>query len=311
MRLTRLADHLRAAGLPVIEVPGWETRGRGGDGGHYVANRPTHVMMHHTASNTTAARDVAYMAHHSPIAPIANLYVARGGAVHVMAAGPTNTNGRGSAPWAPFVADNDMNRHAIGVELGNAGTGEHYPEAQERSALKVTAALCSAYGIDPRHVRAHHEWAPRRKIDPSGPSRWAPDGGLWDMGSFRASVSAELRPPAPTLDQETSVFHTTPKRRYDSRNGRARTSHEVRLASGPSAALVNVTVIDRDKGHGVFCGNPNRNSSEVKAVSSVNDDADGVANSAAAAFSPDGRFFFHGTDPCHVIIDEMMLLRFD
>ena len=40
-------------------------------------------------------------------------------------------------------------------------------------ASTSSAAICRAYGIDVRNVRAHFEWAPSRKIDPSGPSMCA------------------------------------------------------------------------------------------------------------------------------------------
>lgn len=200
MRLTNLADILRAEGLTVIEVDGWQTRGRGTDGGQYTSGRPTHVMMHHTASRTSAQNDVNYMTFNSSSRPIANLYIARDGVVWVMAAGPTNTNGSGG-PLDEVARDN-MNRHAIGVEIGNAGTGEPYPDVQQDSALRTASACCRAYKIPSAKVRSHFEWAPGRKIDPAGPSRWTNgQNRQWDMGRFRADVQARLStgptPPPP------------------------------------------------------------------------------------------------------------------
>ena len=46
--LTDLADVARAAGWPVIEVDGWQSRARGSGG--FNAGKPDHVMAHHTAS---------------------------------------------------------------------------------------------------------------------------------------------------------------------------------------------------------------------------------------------------------------------
>ena len=51
--LTDLADVLRAAGLAVTELDGWRDRARGSGG--YDDGRPTHVMVHHTASPPSAS----------------------------------------------------------------------------------------------------------------------------------------------------------------------------------------------------------------------------------------------------------------
>ena len=197
MSLTNLADVLRSAGLHVVEVDGWQTRWRGA--GDYRPGRPTHVMVHHTASNTTAANDVHYMTYTSDIAPIANLYVARDGAVWVMAGGPTNTNGKGHDSWGGGVPDNSMNSYAIGVEIGNNGVGEHYPQAQQDAVMATARALVAAYSIPMGHVRGHFEWAPARKIDPSGPARWSSNQNRkWDMDLFRVDTKPQPLPP-PTL----------------------------------------------------------------------------------------------------------------
>jgi hypothetical protein len=194
--LTDLADTCRAAGLTVIEVPGWQTRARGSGG--YTAGLPSHVMWHHTASNTSATNDVNYMAHGSAIAPIANLYIARNGDVHVIAAGASNTNGSGADTWGGGVADDSMNTAAIGVEMGNAGTGEPYPMAQQDAAVKLGKALGKRYSIPVNNQRAHFEWSPGRKIDPSGPCRWNDNAAtFWNMGRFRIDL-LPTPPPKPT-----------------------------------------------------------------------------------------------------------------
>lgn len=190
--LTDLADVLRAAGLTVVEVDGWQTRARSSGG--YANGRPTHVMVHHTASprKTDGQSDVNYIVSGSPVKPVANIYTDRKGVVWVCAAGATNTNGQGG-PLDGVPAD-QMNVYAIGNEIANDGVGEPYPAEQQQSVLKSTAALCKAYGIRVDHVRAHFEWAPGRKIDPSGPSMWAASG-KWDMDEFREDVAATMSPP--------------------------------------------------------------------------------------------------------------------
>lgn len=202
--LTDLADVLRAAGLTVVEVDGWKTRARSSGG--YVNDRPTHLMVHHTASprRTDGQRDVDYICYGSPVKPVANIYTDRQGVVWVCAAGATNTNGKGG-PLDGVPADS-MNLYAIANEIANDGVGEPYPAAQQQSVLTSSAAICRRYGIGVGHVRAHFEWAPTRKIDPSGPSMWAASG-KWDMDEFREDVAATInKPTTPPASDEVDMI---------------------------------------------------------------------------------------------------------
>src|SRR6187401_1426292 len=95
--LTELASLLRAAHLEVIEYPGWQGRARSSGG--YGDGKPLCVMWHHTASGagSDGQSDAAYIAEGDEDAPLANLYIERSGAVWVLAAGATNTNGKGKS----------------------------------------------------------------------------------------------------------------------------------------------------------------------------------------------------------------------
>ena len=111
--------------------------------------------------------------------------------------GGTNTNGSGQDP-CNLIGDDSMNSSAIGIEAGNNGTGEPWPAAQQDAYITLVAALCAAYGIDHTQVHAHAEWAPSRKVDPAGPSRWA-SSGTWNMDAFRAELATPAPPePAPS-----------------------------------------------------------------------------------------------------------------
>lgn len=193
--LTDLADVLRAAGLTVIEVPGWQTRGRSTGG--YEPGRPNSLMIHHTASppSSDGWRDAEYVNVVSRDRPMCNLLIDRTGRIWVCAAGATNTNGKGSDTWGGGVPNDRMNEWAIGVEIANNGTGEPYPTVQQDAVMTAAVAICRRYAIVPHRVRGHFEWAPTRKIDPSGPSRWAPSGGKWSMDMFRADITNALTPP--------------------------------------------------------------------------------------------------------------------
>lgn len=194
--LTDLADVCRRTGRPVIEVDGWQSRARGSGG--YDSGRPTHVMVHHTASGpgSDGWPDVNYCTYNDDDAPLCNLYLDRAGAIYVCAAGATNTNGSGHDPCG-ITSDDSMNSSAIGIEAGNDGVGEPWPGAQQDSYTALCAELCSAYGIGVAQVHAHAEWAPERKVDPAGPSRWAPQGGTWNMDAMRGDIGQGAPTPTP------------------------------------------------------------------------------------------------------------------
>ena len=181
--LTDLADVLRGAGLTVTELDGWRDRSRSSGG--YDPGYPSHVMVHHTGSPPSASgeSDAYYCALYDEDAPLSNLCLDRDGLWWVLAAGATNTNGKGG-PLDGVAAD-CMNTAAIGVEA-NGGYGEAWPPAQTASYVAGVRALCDAYGC--RYVRGHLEWAPTRKIDPAGPSPWAAGGASWNMDAFRSDV---------------------------------------------------------------------------------------------------------------------------
>lgn len=190
--LSDLANVARAAGLPVTEIGGWQTRGRGGAGGRqtsgYQDGRPSAVMCHHTASNTKPENDVAYMTFNAPYAPIANLGLDRTGRVWVMAGWATNTNGSGVA--LPGIPTNSANAVSIGIEAFNDGVGEPWPQVQQDAYVTLVAALCKAYSIPHTNVHAHFEYAPGRKIDPFGPAKWGPQ--KWNMPVFRTDVQTKM-----------------------------------------------------------------------------------------------------------------------
>jgi len=214
--LTWLADVLRAAGLAVVEQDGWQTRARSSGG--FAPGRPVGVMWHHTATNTSPANDANGMSYGSSSAPVANLLVCRDGAVWVLAAGATNTNGAGG-PMAGVPVDS-MNTYAVGMECANDGVGEPWPQAQIDAMFATSLAICARLGLPPDAAATHYEWAPTRKIDPAtaaavaGP--WQPRGvtgsGTWSGDDLRAelrrrsSTGGDTAPPLPTEDDDVRIF---------------------------------------------------------------------------------------------------------
>lgn len=207
MYLTWLADVLRAKGLTVIEYAGWQTRARGSGG--YDA-LPLCVMEHHTASNPSSdgQGDANYIATGDEDAPVANLYIQRNGTVWVIAAGATNTNGKGKSMHFSrgTVPTDGMNSRAVGIECANNGVGESWPQVQIDALISTANAVNAHIGNVATDISSHHAYAPDRKIDPAtanavqGP--WKPSSvnssGSWnltDMGTVHTQRWGGSAPP--------------------------------------------------------------------------------------------------------------------
>ena len=193
--LTDMAKVLRNAGLLVVEYEGWQYRARGSGG---YDDWPLCVMWHHTASTSDGWDDAEYIAENAKDAPLSNLYIDRSGNVWVLAAGATNTNGKGKSIRFSrgTVPQDSMNTRAIGVEMGNNGTGERWPRVQVDAMFTVSNVLNAWMGNQPDDVSTHEFYAgdAQGKIDPAttnveGP--WVPHA-VTPSGSWsREDVQAE------------------------------------------------------------------------------------------------------------------------
>lgn len=149
--------------------------------------------------------------------PIANILLDRVGTAWVLAAGATNTNGKGSGPIQTSkgtVPSDSMNVYAIGVEIQNSGVGEPYPAVQMDNAFKISLALCEAYGLAATDVGTHQHYAFDRKIDPATyyavQGSWMPtsvtSSGTWSLDDLRDECARRARTtpvqPNPPEDDE-------------------------------------------------------------------------------------------------------------
>jgi hypothetical protein len=166
--LTDLADVLRAAGLSVVEVAGWKTRGHGG------MAAVSSILVHHTAGAATGnypSLSVVRDGRAGLPGPLAQLGVGRDGTWYVIAAGLSYH--AGAVDDARYG-----NSRAIGVEA--EGTGyDAWPQVQYDSLVRGVAALTLHYKT--AVARGHKEAAvpAGRKIDPN-----------FDMDQFRRDVLA-------------------------------------------------------------------------------------------------------------------------
>ena len=179
-----IADKLRAYGLRVVEVQGWERRGA-------ATMKPGGVVVHHDAlpSSVSAARAVGLMVEGRPDlpGPLCHVWLdddaddtARKGdpVAYVIASGRAHHAGRGGYRGL------SGNSSVLGIEARNNGRGEEWSPAMLAAYHRCAAALLDGIGRDESWVCAHREWTPR-KPDPAGV----------DMGRFRAQVGHLLAPP--------------------------------------------------------------------------------------------------------------------
>lgn len=160
MMLTDLADVIRAAGLTVIETPGWRTRGHG------QMTDVLGVTCHHTAGSAhgnapslTVVRD----GRADLAGPLAHLLLARDGTVYVVAAGLCWHAGASRQPGY-------TNSHRIGIEAENTGlASDPWPGVQITAYARLCAALARHYGFPVAEVLGHKETCSPvgRKTDPS------------------------------------------------------------------------------------------------------------------------------------------------
>lgn len=176
MRVLWFVDVLRAAGLTVHEVNGWRTRGSS-------TFDPRGIVCHETRGSRTSTDrgEIRVLLEGSATAPppIAQLYLSRTGAWHVVASGRCN---HALVGWAgPFKGVG--NSGLIGVEAQHA-LGEPWTTRQYDSYLRGVAAMVRHTGWG---VAGHKEHQPAGyrhpsvKTDPS-----------FDMGQFRRDVAGLL-----------------------------------------------------------------------------------------------------------------------
>lgn len=185
--LTDLADVLRDAGLRVVEVDGWKTRGRPHSTGGF---DPRGNDWHHTGAKDTnplsIQDDLEYAEWLAEIgrsdlpAPLSQLSVGRDGTIYVCAAG--RGNHAGDAKAFGTLPAGDGNEMYLGWECQNTGT-EGWTTEQYDAMVRGGAAVCLHYGWPAENNPGHKETSYTGKWDP---------GGL-DMAEFRDDIDDAMR----------------------------------------------------------------------------------------------------------------------
>lgn len=210
MLLSQLANVCRNAGLNVVEVEGWATRGyQGRDLADVLA-----VFWHHTAagsfSQDAPSLNICTYGRSDLAGPLSHIVLGRSGTVYITAAGLANHAGAGSAPGIPTDL---ANYYAIGIEMESSGVAPFDWTPEQLAVVPVLgAALERAYLYDqPEDFRpqlGHKEYSSQGKIDPAG---WP-----GDCDGLRASINAVLAtggtvnlPPAVQPVQYESTLDTS------------------------------------------------------------------------------------------------------
>ena len=78
----------------------------------------------------------------------------------------------GKSCWSGIA---DINSHSVGIEIVNGGHPAGlpaFPDAQIGAVIELSKGIIARHGIAPRHVLAHSDVAPGRKIDPGERFPW-------------------------------------------------------------------------------------------------------------------------------------------
>ncbi len=157
MRDLGIADRLRAAGLKVVEVDGWQSRGSD-------SFTPRGGVDHHTAGSNNGnapSLDVCTNGREGLSGPLCNTLQGFDGTQYVIASGRANHAGDGG--WKGLSGNSSV----YGMERENTGYDPPRPGQHESAAVAWAAILNGGPqgNIDPGMVCGHKEWAPNRKPD--------------------------------------------------------------------------------------------------------------------------------------------------
>jgi N-acetylmuramoyl-L-alanine amidase len=131
---------------------------------------PDMVVLHHTAMQTCEAALERLCAPASEVS--AHYVVAENGDTYQLVDEEMRAWHAGAGQWG---GTRDVNSHAIGIELANAGPLLDFPPFPERQMAALETLLTSILGrhdIKPQAVIAHSDMAPLRKFDPGVKLDW-------------------------------------------------------------------------------------------------------------------------------------------
>jgi len=185
---------LRAAGLNVVEIDGWETRSRPPEtGGFY----PVGVLNHHRGSpdyDGNLADDLAYAKWLATVGrpdlppPLSQFGLSHEGTVYMQAAG--RSNHAGVAKPSGSVTGGDGNALYVGIEWFLSGT-QPIPDKMYQAGVTLNAVLLHILGSSEQAVSCHYQTSVTGKWDIGDPDGIPfEDHKVLDVDEFRVNVKA-------------------------------------------------------------------------------------------------------------------------
>ena len=205
-----LAKILEVVDVQVVDkrVPGYKNR----------KFNPVGGIWHHTVSQPSRrtpvpSLNVVIKGRSDLPGPLCQILIGRDAKVYLITDGYANHAGGGSRTVQKSYVEKDTkyskvkapargftngNPHFIGIEVENNGTGEPYSDAVIDTVIKVSAAICYAFGWTENRWIHHRQWS-TRKIDMSYhydlTTRVRTELALIRAREERPKVSQEFNPP--------------------------------------------------------------------------------------------------------------------
>ncbi len=132
--------------------------------------RPDMIVLHYTGMDSAAAACAWLCDAGSKVS--CHYLVGEDGEITQMVGEEMRAWHAGVSVWE---GDADINSRSIGIELHNSGHVLGYRDfsgAQMRAAIALCRDIVSRHDVEPRHVLAHSDVAPLRKIDPGEKFDW-------------------------------------------------------------------------------------------------------------------------------------------
>jgi len=132
--------------------------------------RPDMIILHYTGMDSAAAACAWLCDAGSKVS--CHYLVGEDGGITQMVGEEMRAWHAGVSVWE---GDADINSRSIGIELHNPGHllgYRDFSDAQMQAAIALCRDIVSRHGVEPRHVLAHSDVAPLRKIDPGEKFDW-------------------------------------------------------------------------------------------------------------------------------------------
>lgn len=176
--IRRIVKRLRAEGVTVVEIPGWQSRGSGDFA------RIDCQLNHHDAFPARTGHAGGLRTCTFGRSDLRNslcmFYLGSDGTVYVVAA---------RVSWHAGKGDLTTNSRASGIEARNDGVGERWPPRQLEVNRRLNIATSDAFGFSKARIFDHKEHSSTGKVD-----RFGIDPRMWRASLMSGSPGTQPKP---------------------------------------------------------------------------------------------------------------------